>query len=880
MPLPAGTHLGPYEILALIGAGGMGEVYRASDTRLNRTVAIKVLPAHFSNNPEMRQRFEREAQTIAGLNHPHICTLFDVGRQDGTDFLVMEFLEGETLAQRLERGALPLEEALKAAIEIADALDKAHRQGVVHRDLKPSNVMLTKSGTKLLDFGLAKLKPVDQAPTISALPTRADATAQGTILGTLQYMAPEQLEGKDADARTDIFAFGAVLYEMTTGKKAFEGKSQASLISAIMSAEPQLISKLQPMAPPAFDYVVKRCLTKDPEDRWQTARDVMAQLKWTIEGGTQIGIPAPILAQRRKRDRLAWTLLAIAALLIVAMAIPVFRYLRGPGEPAQVRFQILVPPMPNSVQVTVSPDGRSIAYVASTSTNTTALYIRPLGAVTSQQLAGTEGALHPFWSPDSRHIAFVAGGRLKKIDITGGPPQNLCEAPSFQGGSWNSEGVIVLASNRVLYRVSAAGGQPVAITELDQSRLEAGHFWPFFLPDGRHYLYLAWSPSERGIYTGSLDSKDRSLVLAAESMPFYAEPGYLLYQRQGTLFAQPFDAKRLNVKGDPVRIADEIPNNPANGRAAFAVSQNGVLVYRAGGGTAANSRFFWFDRAGKELQAAGDPAPYGTTFDLSPDGRQVAFARRDAATGANDIWLLDWARNAPTRLTFDPANESDPVWSPDGLRIVFDSARKGNPGIYQKNASGLGEETPVLETAKSEYVDDWSDDGRYIVYHSTEANGSGLYALPLFGDRKPLTLVPPPFTKDEAHTSYDSKWLAYNSNESGTWQIYVISFPNLEQKFQISTNGGVQPRWRKDGKEIYYLALDGKLMAVDFNPAGRIQSGIPRVLFDTGLTPTGNTEQYVATSDGQRFLVLKPLTESTPTPITAVLNWNAALDKK
>ena len=484
MALRAGTHLGPYEILSLIGAGGQGEVYKASDTRLNRTVAIKVLAAHFAENPEMKQRFEREARTIAGLNHPHICTLYDVGNHEGAAFLVMEYLEGETLAQRLQRGPIPLEETFTLAIQIADALDTAHRAGVVHRDLKPANVMLVRNGAKLLDFGLAKLTALSQFTSLSEMPTRADLTADGTILGTFQYMAPEQLESKDVDARTDLFAFGAVLYEMITGRKAFEGKSQASLIGAIMTATPEPVSKLQPMTPPALDHVVKTCLAKDPEQRWQTARDLSIQLKWIAEAGTQVAIPAPVMAQRRNRERLSWALLAIAVLLVIVMAVPAALWFRGPQEPGESRFLVSVPPITQiPAFLTISPDGQWIAFVASASAGSSALFVRPIDSVTPQEIAGTNGATSPFWSPDSRAIAFFAFGKLQKVDIAGGLPQNISAAASNAGGTWNSDGIIIFGSlTGGLQRVSVTGGAPVALTDLDLSQKETAHSFPISCP--------------------------------------------------------------------------------------------------------------------------------------------------------------------------------------------------------------------------------------------------------------------------------------------------------------------------------------------------------------------------------------------------------------
>jgi predicted Ser/Thr protein kinase len=568
MTLAQGTRLGPYEILASVGAGGMGEVYRARDTRLDRTVAIKVLPSHLSSNPEIRQRFDREARTISSLSHPHICALHDVGHQDGIDYLVMEFLEGETLTDRLSRGALPAEQVLRYSIEIADALDKAHRQGIVHRDLKPGNIMLTKSGVKLVDFGLAKLAAAGPANTsVSILPTQAgmNLTQEGTILGTFQYMAPEQLEGKEADARSDIFAFGAVLYEMATGKKAFSGKSQASLIASILSAEPPPISSVQPMTPPALDRVVKTCLAKDPDDRWQTAHDVMLQLKWIAEGGSQAGVPAPLVARRRGHERLAWGVAAVLAVSTIALAAV---QLARPRAAVRVVRSSLLPPEKTTYHFigdaagppAVSPEGLQIAFTARDSSGKSLLWVRSLDSPVPRAVAGTEDAMYPFWSPDSKFIGFFAGGKLKKIEASGGPAFALCDAGDARGGTWNKDGVIVFEPHfrDPLFRVPATGGKAAPVTKFDESRRETTHRFPFFLPDGSHFLYLAGShavgtESElHAIYLGSLDGKpvegnylafpamDRDPLLAkVRNTPEFAEIRALAIEKQKPLIAHP-----------------------------------------------------------------------------------------------------------------------------------------------------------------------------------------------------------------------------------------------------------------------------------------------------------------------------------------------------
>jgi hypothetical protein len=600
MAILPGRRLGPYEILSAIGAGGMGEVYKACDTRLDRTVAIKTLPPHLADRAELRERFDREAKTIASLNHPHICTLYDTGHQDGIDFLVMEYLEGETLAQRLQKGGLPLEQVLQYAIEISDALDKPHRKGVTHRDLKPGNIMLTKSGTKLLDFGLAKLKQEVSPPNaqLSELPTASDPlTAQGSIVGTLQYMAPEQLEGKEVDARTDIFAFGAVVYEMATGKRAFEGKTQASLIAKILEIDPPPISSLQPMTPPALDRVVKKCLAKEPEKRWQAASDVCDELKWIAESGSQTGTPASLAATRKSRlgdARLAWIVAAV--LLLAGLAFGYYAYFKRPPEQKRtVRFSLFPPDNWSlagtgavttgaSAPVAISPDGQRVAFVAASADGKTLLWVRPLDALTAQELAGTEGTTSPFWSPDSRSLGFFAGGKLKKIDVSGGPPITLCDAPDNRGGAWSSEGMIVFAPTNIsaLQKVSASGGAPAAATVLGQGEL--GHIRPSFLPDGRHFLYSTIAPrsgSGGPIYLGSLDSGERKLLLNATSANALYTQGYLLFLRETTLIAQPFDTRRLALTGDAFPIADQIRiSGSTQPYAYFSASENGALAYQ------------------------------------------------------------------------------------------------------------------------------------------------------------------------------------------------------------------------------------------------------------------------------------------------------------
>jgi serine/threonine protein kinase/Tol biopolymer transport system component len=878
MTFISGTKLGPYEILSAIGAGGMGEVYKARDTRLNRTVAIKVLPSHFSDNAEMKSRFDREAQTIAGLNHPHICVLHDVGHQDGTDYLVMEYLEGQTLAQRLEKGALPLDEALKIAIEIADALDKAHRQGVVHRDLKPSNVMLTKSGAKLLDFGLAKLKQeTQQAPTLSALPTNADVTAKGTILGTLQYMAPEQLEGEEADASTDIFAFGAIFYEMVTGFKAFAGKSQASLISAIMSAQPQPLSQLQPLTPTALEHLVITCLSKEPDERWRTAHDVLIQLRWIERRSTET-IAGPATATRRKREIAAW----VALLIVVAFSGFVLLERRTTIQPAKVTFELPTPPATGSpLQIALSPDGKNLAAVINVPPRgVRQLWVRPLEYINALNPAGTDDASFPFWSPDGRFIAFFAEGKLKKIDIFGAPPQVLADAPVGATGSWSRDGVIVFAPspNSPLFRVPAAGGVAAQVTELNKSRNEISHRFVHFLPDGNHFLYfgLSTSPQESGIYVGSLNSREAKRLIATQTEGQFAPPDILLFTRESTLMAQRFDTVRLELQDDPHPIAEQVMSNTGTGQAGFAVSDNGVLAYRVGRASGAGRVLVWVDGSGKTETSPLPPAAYENPK-LSPDGKQLAIFK----TG--DIWIVDVKTGNSSRFTYDPGEDNSPVWSPDGREIVFASNRDGNVfNLYKKGSGGTTNDELLLKTPNNKTPVGWSADGKYILYDETDPKTKGdLWVLPLTGDRKPTKMIGSSFNEVSGSLSPDGRWIAYNSDETGQGETYVQTFPPSTRKWKVSTMGGARSiGWRHDSKALFYASGGGAIMAVDVTVKnGEFSSSTPRVFFQRppiGFNPSRNN--FDVSPDG-RLLVLSGQGSTIPgqTPIVVVLNWKSGL---
>ena len=876
-----------YRIVSKLGAGGMGEVYRARDTRLNRDVAIKILPAHLSTEADIRLRFEREAHAISNLSHPNICTLHDIGHQDGIDYLVLEYIEGESLADRLAKGRLPIEQVLRLSVQIADALSTAHRSGIVHRDLKPANIMLAKSGAKLLDFGLAKVvAEQEKAPSsVTSLPTeRHQITAAGTILGTFQYMAPEQLEGREADARTDLFALGAVIYEMATGTRAFTGKTQASLIGAILRDDPPSMSSVQPMTPPALDRVVKACLAKEPDDRWQSAHDVMLQLQWIAEGSTQPG--AGSVPAQRNREKL-WMSATGALIVITLFALLMFVLQKPRHDTSTKRVMKLSMMMPEKTGATalganlwLSPDGSHLAFIASYE-GRDLVWVRPLDSLTAHALPGTEAATPSgsFWSADSRFIGFFSGGKLKKIDISGGPPQTICDAQDGRGGAWNRDGVIVFAlgATSALYRVSAAGGEPVPVTTLDQSRQEISHRWPCFLPDGRHFIYLVRSsqPENTRIYVGSLDSKETKPLLTSVSSATYAPPGVLLFTRNETLLAQSFDADKLQLHGEPVKVAEPVGFNKGLGLAAFSVSENGILVYRSGGYEI--GQLLWFDRSGNKVGQLG-PTELYLTLCMSPDEKRIAIDRVDGQTGTTDIWLFDLARGIPSRFTTNPAPDWYPLWSPDGNRIVFTSNREGSPGLYQKNANGVGSEDVILRTDENKVADDWSPDGKFIICERLDSKTRlDLWLLPMTGDRQPVPFLQTEFNEQQAQFSPDGKWIAYTSDESGTSEVYVQAFPASGGKWRISTAGGCQPQWRRDGKELFFITPDRKLMAVDVKTGTAFEAGVPKPLFDTRIFQlTTFRNNYVVSRDGQRFLINSRM-EDNSAPFAVVLNWTSDL---
>jgi Tol biopolymer transport system component/predicted Ser/Thr protein kinase len=876
MPLSRGDRLGPYEIGSPIGAGGMGEVYKARDTRLDRIVALKVSKAEFT------ERFSREARTVAQLNHPHICTMYDVG----PNYLVMEFVDGAPLVSDTKPGPMPVEKALEYAGQILDALDAAHRKGIVHRDLKPANILVTKQGIKLLDFGLAK-QTVELGPDDVTI---APATGEGQLSGTLQYMSPEQLEGKPADARSDIFAFGLILYELIAAKRPFTGASPASVIASILKEEPRPLHELQPLTPPGLERVIRKCLEKDRDERWQSARDVKYALEWMA----QQAAPSAITAAAPGKKLRLWQALA-------AMSIPIALGLAGwmfrpKAEPAAqiIRFQAPLPEGALGYNLPLlSPDGRKLV-IADLGAQAN-LWIRDLDTLEWRRLPGTDGA-RPFWSPDSRYLGFISQNQLKKVDVSGGAAQTLCTLSTDNNvgsGAWNRDGVIVFASGGGLWKISQANCVATALTAVDTVRGETFHFVPTFMPDGKHFVYLRHgSPEVSGIYAGSLDAKpaeqSRERIQASQFTASYVN-GYLFFMRETTLMAQPLDAGRLQLRGEPVPVAEHLGSAGPFG--FFSVSANGTLVWR--GEQNASHQLTWFDREGKILSTFGQP---GTDqhMVLSPDGTRAAVRDADInGNSAGDLWTLDFARGVRTRFTFRRTSGSaGPVWSPDGSRIAFAAGNQYDT-LYEKASSGAGDEKELLkEPGKAHIPTSWSRDGGFLLYTATAGkSGNDLGVLPLEGGRKPVVLLATQFNEGGASFSPDMRWIAYESDESGRFEIYVRPFlahpesdktpsgaPSLgEGKWQVSRDGGDSPKWRADGREIIFQAppYGTAKMAVDVKANGAaLEIGVPQRLFQAPID-----YGWDVTPDGKRFLLAVPQGQQSA-PVTVELNWPALLKKK
>jgi len=871
----------------------MGEVYRALDTRLERTVAVKVLPQHLSEDAELRLRFEREARTISRLSHPHICALYDVGNQDGVEYLVMEYLEGETLAARLARGALPAEQVLRYGIEIADALDKAHRQGIVHRDLKPGNLMITKSGVKLLDFGLAKVMAPETPAQLTSIPTQASPVTQaGAVVGTYQYMSPEQLEGREADARTDIFALGAVLYEMATGRKAFTGATQATVISAILRDDPKPVSQVQPMSPPALDRVVKTCLAKDPEDRWQSAADVAKELRWIAEGSAAgVAAPAPVAARRKARERLAW----IAALALVAAASALLSprlFRRSAPPPAAVRFDVL-PPAGGEFLASgwLSPDGRSLAFGAPDGKGTQQLWIRPLDSVEARPVGGVgdvSGVFSLTWSPDGRSLALGADHQIKRIAVAGGTAQSVCATQDTFGLSWGASGALVFVPfyGSGVVQVPASGGTPSAVTSLDRAAGEVAHLWPRFLPDGRHFLFFARTKAGRQSQEGwiaaaSLDGKEVRRIRAADGYAGVAR-GYLIFSIAGTLYAQPFDEKALTVRGEPAVIPGSISQNGSTVNPFTEVAAD-ALAFRSD--PPRLRRLAIMDRSGRKLSEIGAPQPYVERIALSPDGRRAAACLLNRQRGQSELSVLDLERGTAARSGSGVEEEIYPVWSPDGERFLLGWDREGPYDLVVRRPDGAAADEIVLRSEFDKTPEDWSRDGRFILFRDYDPKQPGLEFLRV-GSKDPPVHVKGSEQANEFRLSPDGRWILWTSAESGRRELYVQRFPDASGRQQVSVNGGGTGRWSPDGREILFISPDAKLMSVSFDAVGASPHiSIPKTLFPVSRAQLEGA--YVGSlsytwdvfPDGNRFLLAFPVSETDPSLITVVLNWTAQLTR-
>ncbi|HEX7423033.1 MAG TPA: protein kinase [Terriglobales bacterium] len=878
MSLSPGTRLGPYEIVSPLGAGGMGEVYCARDTRLDRDLAIKVLPANLASDPSFRQRMEREAKAISKLSHPHICTLHDIGHQGGVDFLVMELIEGETLAHRLIKGPLPPEQTIRIAAQIADALAHAHKRGITHRDLKPSNIMLTKSGAKLMDFGLAKESGLARAAAAVSEMTaeQSKLTAEGAIVGTFEYMAPEQLEGREADARTDIFALGEVIYEMATGKPAFGGTSRASLIAAILTSEPPSMAALQSMTPSALERVVKKCLAKDPEGRWQSASDLASELSWIADmnsatAAAELGGP--------RREWLPW---AVTAVVLIAAIMTVLAW-RAHQPELRRTYAAVLPPENAAIRFAgnygappaLSPDGTLLVFGAGPT-----LWVRSLVDGNLRLLAGTDGAAFPFWSPDSRRIGFFADGKLKTVDAGGGAPISVCDAPNPRGGTWSRNGVILFAPNTRtgLFQVPAGGGTPKPLTEVDASRYTT-HRWPYFLPDGKHFIYFAGNHSnptseQAGVYLASLDGKETRLLVHSLSGAVYSS-GYLLFLQQNALTAQPLNLRALALEGEAVRLADHVVLDLAVWRGMFTSSTTGMLAY-ASGLYLSGTRLTWYDRHGKELGNLLEKSTYYSPR-ISHDGKRITFALGDPNA---DVWMYDDRSKAATRFSFNATVNSEAIWSPDDRYVAYLSNTAASRGIvYTKSSNGSASAT-ALGSAEDQFFapTDWSPDGRSLVLDKGNPSSTRVWIMPAQGGDPGTAFSPTGVVAYGGRFSPNGRWVAYTSHETGRGEVYVAAFPGPGGRWQISNSGGRFPMWGHDGREIFFFAPDDMLMAAEVDSSGAtFELRAIRPLFRTNaaLGLRINMSNADVAPDG-RILVNTATTE-TSSPLTLVVNWNAGL---
>ena len=875
----------------------MGEVYRARDEKLNRDVAIKILPIAFSQDPERLLRFEQEAQAAGALNHPNILSVYDVNTHDGAPYVVSELLEGESLRDRMTGAALPQRKAIEFALQIANGLAAAHEKGIVHRDLKPDNLFITRDDrVKILDFGLAKLvQSADKNKAQTDVPTRKVHTDPGTVMGTVGYMSPEQVRSQPIDHRSDIFSFGAVLYEMVSGRRAFHRDSAVESLNAILRDDPPELTETSAKINPALDKIVRRCLEKKPERRFHSAHDLGFALEaLTAPSDSSLKTQTTAVTQNQtgagrfgllRNAWLGWIVAGAFLLLTLGLAWTYFTR-PSPSDARVMRLSILPPEKATLIAgqaPTVSPDGTHLVFVVTDAMGKTVLYLRALDSPAAQPLVGTDGGMLPFWSPNGREIGFFAGGKLKKIEIAGGQPVTLADAPVPRGGSWNQDGVIIFlpAPPAPTLRISAAGGVPTPLNSVDIPNGEFPRSFPQFLPDGRHYLFLSGGSRKAGtrfISIGSLDSKETKAVLTTDFSAVYAKPGYLLFRREAMLMAQKFDAERLELSGDPFPLAEQVGFDGITYQMLVSASDQGVLAYQSLG--AGKTQLVWFDREGKKSGVAGAPGDY-SDLALSPDDKRLAFFRVDPDTGNADIWLMDLASGEPSRFTFDTAVDFAPIWSPDGERIAFASLREGAPNLFQKMANGSGQEDPLYQSPLAKLPSDWSNDGRFLLCGTVDPKTKyDLWVLSIGGDRKWEVFWQTPANESRAMFSPNGRWVVYESDESGKKEIYVQSFPASGAKWQISVSGGSQPHWRRDGKELFYLGADRKVTAVDVNTeAPTFAHGTPRALFETRISKETAGDQYVVTSDGQRFLVNTLAEEAAYTPISVVLNWTAGLKK-